>query len=110
MNLEQFKQEAEDILEKIKSSSYFKNAQELSLEISSNPELIALSKKRDDAYVVAATTEDMDLRHKKEIEAKEANDALLSSDLVKKYMENYRAVKDILNRINDGILKELRYD
>ena len=108
MNLEQFKQEEEDILEKIKSSSYFKNAQELSLEISSNPELIALSKKRDDAYVVAATTED--LRHKKEIEAKEANDALLSSDLVKKYMENYRAVKDILNRINDGILKELRYD
>lgn len=110
MNQELFKNEEEEVLLKITSSSYFRKAKELSEKISSVPELIALSKKRDDAYVVAATTDDENLRREKEIEAKKANDALLSSDVVKEYMENYLTIKELLNKINDEILKELRYD
>ena len=110
MNQEQFKKEEEEVLDKIKSSSYFKKAKELSGKISEDEELVRLAKKRDDAYLMAATTEDESLKHEKEIEAKRANDALLSSDIVKEYMENYKTIKDILNRINRGILEELKYD
>lgn len=110
MNQELFKNEEEEVLSKITSSSYFRRAKDLSEQISSVPELIALSKKRDDAYVVAATTDDENLRREKEIEAKKANDELLSFDIVKEYMENYLTIKELLNKINDEILKELRYD
>lgn len=110
MNIEEFKLLEEKNLEDIKNSSYFKRAIELSNEISSNPELIEYAKIRDDAYLVAATTDDLELRHQKEIEAKQANDKLLTSDIVSEYMQNYKTIKDVLTKINEEILAEFKYD
>lgn len=110
MENETFKELEEETLDMIRNSSYFRKARELSEKISSDATLIQLSKIRDDAYLVANTTDDMTLRHQKEIEAKKANDELLTSDIVREYMENYRIVKSLLNKINDEILKEFRYD
>lgn len=110
MNIEEFKLLEEKILDDIKNSSYFKNAKRLSDEISSSPILQEFAKKRDDAYLIAATTDDLELRRKKEIEAKEYNDMLLNSDIVKEYLENYKIVKELLNKINENILMEFRYD
>lgn len=110
MENETFKELEEETLGMIRNSSYFRKARELSEKISSDATLIQLSKIRDDAYLVANTTDDMTLRHQKEIEAKKANDELLTSDIVREYMENYRIVKSLLNKINDEILKEFRYD
>lgn len=110
MNIEEFKLLEEKTLDDIKNSSYFKNAKRLSDEISSSPLLQEFAKKRDDAYLIAATTDDLELRRKKEIEAKKYNDLLLNSDIVKEYLENYKIVKEFLNKINEKILMEFRYD
>lgn len=110
MENETFKALEEETLDIIRNSSYFRKAMELSKKISEDPKLIRLSKIRDDAYLVANTTDDINLRRQKEIEAKKANDDLLTDDTVKEYMENYRIIKSLLNKINDDILKEFRYD
>lgn len=110
MENETFKALEEETLDMIRNSSYFRKAMELSKKISEDPKLIRLSKIRDDAYLVANTTDDMTLRRQKEIDAKKANDDLLTDDTVKEYMENYRIIKSLLNKINDDILKEFRYD
>ena len=110
MKIDEFKSLEEKTLEDIKNSSFFKNAKKLSDQISEDPALQALAKGRDDAYLIAATTDDLELRRKKEIEAKEFNDKLLNSDIVKEYLENYKTIKELLNKINENILMEFRYD
>lgn len=110
MTNDEFSLECLAFLKDLKDTDLYKETKELSDAISQDSSLSALAKERDDLYYQCTLEEDEEKRRKLQIEAKEKNDLFLQDERVKKYLQNYRDLKEILSLLNEQILKELNYD
>jgi hypothetical protein len=110
MDNQDFVKESQDFITTLKNSSLYQETLSLSDQISGDPHLQDISTKRNDCYIKAATTDDEDIKHALEVQAKALNDELLKDPRVQQYLNDYNSIKGILALINDGILKDLNHD
>ena len=104
MNDNDFYLEQLEFLSNLKASSLYKETKDLSDKIAKDSYLTSLANERDSFYQSANDA----LPEEKEqllIKAKEASDKLISSPLMKDYLDHYQKIKNILAIINDGIFK-----
>ncbi|MFA6829831.1 MAG: YlbF family regulator [Bacilli bacterium] len=110
MNNNNFTEKELQFIDNVRKSSLYKETIRLSDCISADQELNALSQERNDLYIKANKTDDEELRHQYEVEAKKLNDILISNPTVSQYLKNYSDIREILSYINSGILKEINDD
>jgi len=104
---EEFEAEEFDFIQAVKSSALYQKIKALSEEIDKDGELKSLSRKRNDLFGKAVNREDGAEKEKIRKEAKQADEALLSSPKRKEYLFYYEKRQKILNHLTAKITEEV---
>ncbi len=95
------------LIEDIKSSDVYLRYKELSKKVENDPNLIELSKERDEILLKIDSTKEKEEKEKLVLLYQKKIKEIESTDLMKEYKLYYEKVKKIIHHLTDGLNKEI---